>query len=242
MFVLYHRRTFRTGRALANALGWGGGRTLDYPLGSRARFIRWGNSQRPEVDENYIPLNKASAINLAGDKFRSLQKLEEAGLSVPSFTQNLNHVDTGGAVWLGRSRRGFGGRDIVVQPGPTECEWYSRYIPNNREYRIHIVNGEVIRLQRKYLDHPEMRSNEYVCSHSNGYVFRRPELNLNQNRYDDAIAAVAALGLDFGAVDMIIDPEGKHYILEVNTAPGCSPLTLTAYVNAFKELDGRTST
>lgn len=237
MYLLYHRRTHRTGRQLGELLGWPFGRT-SINSGSES-ILRWGSSQYPELDSRRV-INKASAINLAGDKLRTLTRLKENGIAVPEFQTDQPAMTEG--CWLGRNRRGFGGRDIIVRdgvdisPGFGLCEFYTKYIPNNREYRIHVVQGDVIRLQRKYLEHPEMRSNEYVCSHSNGYVFKRPERDLNQSRYDAATQAVEILELDFGAVDMIIDRNGDHYILEVNTAPGCSPMTLEAYATAFREL------
>ena len=50
------------------------------------------------------------------------------------------------------------------------------------------------------------------------------------------IDAVSALGLDFGAVDIIEDADGKLYVLEVNTAPGLEGQTLTLMAEALKEL------
>ena len=45
-----------------------------------------------------------------------------------------------------------------------------------------------------------------------------------------------ALGLDFGAVDLIIGQDKQHYVLEVNTGPACAPATLQAYVTALTKL------
>jgi D-alanine-D-alanine ligase-like ATP-grasp enzyme len=48
-----------------------------------------------------------------------------------------------------------------------------------------------------------------------------------------SVEAVAALGLDFGAVDIIEDKEGNFYVLEINTAPGLEGHTVTSYAKAF---------
>lgn len=53
-----------------------------------------------------------------------------------------------------------------------------------------------------------------------------------------AVLAVNCLGLDFGAVDLLIGDDRETYILEVNTAPSCSPLTATEYIMAFKNMLG----
>ncbi|HEY6020337.1 MAG TPA: hypothetical protein VIY48_10650, partial [Candidatus Paceibacterota bacterium] len=139
-------------------------------------------------------------------------------------------------VVLARRRRGFGGTDIqVCRHDPcVVAEWYSGFIPNDREYRLHVVDGEVIRTQRKYLERPDQRHSDYIKNHANGYVFKTPQRPLRPSRLDAAVQAVSALGLDFGAVDLIVDPEGVEYVLEVNTAPACSPLTLSAYAEALK--------
>jgi glutathione synthase/RimK-type ligase-like ATP-grasp enzyme len=60
-------------------------------------------------------------------------------------------------------------------------------------------------------------------------VFKTPARKLNKSRTDAAVKAVEALGLDFGAVDLVVDHQGLEYVLEVNTAPACSPKTLQAY-------------
>jgi len=49
-----------------------------------------------------------------------------------------------------------------------------------------------------------------------------------------ALAAVSALGLDFGAVDIIYNEhENQYYVLEVNTAPGLEGTTVEKYAEAF---------
>ena len=50
-------------------------------------------------------------------------------------------------------------------------------------------------------------------------------------------AAIKALGLDFGAVDIIYnEAEDQHYVLEVNTAPGLEGTTLQKYTEAILEM------
>lgn len=130
------------------------------------------------------------------------------------------------------------GCDIrIFQPGdtPAGCDFYTEYIPNTREYRIHVFQGEVIRIQGKYLDFPDQHTNPYVKNHGQGYRFRAPDRQLNSDRLEAATAAVDALGLDFGAVDLLIGEDRLCYVLEVNSAPACSPLTAQAYVRRFAE-------
>ena len=49
-----------------------------------------------------------------------------------------------------------------------------------------------------------------------------------------ALAAVKALGLDFGAVDLVLDLENSPYILEVNSAPGLEGTAFEKWTEALK--------
>ena len=53
-----------------------------------------------------------------------------------------------------------------------------------------------------------------------------------------AVGALAALRLDFGAVDVITDGESMSYILEVNTAPGLINETAEWYASRFADILG----
>jgi hypothetical protein len=233
---LAHRKTRPTGRVIAAGLGVEFGvqiRQIPHTL------IRWGNAAQWDYDRNQHVVNKAGAISHAGDKLRTFQTLQDAGILTPEFT--VSPPLEGDGTWFGRSRRGFGGRDIAIYAQGTSAygygqhDFFTRYIPNDREYRLHVVGDEVVRLQRKYPERPELDSQQgMVKNHKNGYVFKAPQKRLNHDRYEQAVAAVKALGLDFGAVDTIVDGSGTMYVLEVNTAPGCSPRTAQAYIDALK--------
>ena len=83
---------------------------------------------------------------------------------------------------------------------------------------------------------PRCKDVLYIKNVSNGYVFKTPKRGLNGSRHRAAIGAVSALGLDFGAVDLIVDANGKEYVLEVNTAPALSPMRVEKYVQALRPM------
>ena len=230
IFFLYHKTTRPTGRVLAKALMFRkfGIRVPNEPLDL---LIRWGNSAPSQAA---IEINTAEAIRLAADKLAAFRKMSEHGIPVPEFSTMREDIR---GTCFGRTRRGSKGRGIAIyQPGEglnTPHELFTRYIKSTREFRLHVVMGRVVRVQGKYLDFPGNPLATYIKNHENGYRFRQPRQALRQDRMQCAVDAVAALGLDFGAVDMILDEEGKHYVLEVNTGPACSPLTASAYVAAF---------
>jgi len=57
-----------------------------------------------------------------------------------------------------------------------------------------------------------------------------------QKLVDEAVKAIAALGLNYGAVDCCMNLEGNPRIIEVNSGPGLDGTTFDTWVKSFKEL------
>lgn len=237
-FLLYHPKTSPTGRQLRDCLGIAGGTRV---RGNPTSIIRWGTQREPE----HGGVNTPSSLALASDKLRALTALAAAGVRVPEFTTTAPSVGT----WLGRLRHGYGGRDIALRasyPAPPSEEerayyqrdFYTKYIPNRREYRIHVFDGEVIRVQGKYLDFPDQHTVPQIKNYAQGFRFRTPERQLNSSRLTAATQSVEALGLVFGAVDLLVGEDGLEYVLEVNTAPKLAPLTCSQYAEAIRKYLG----
>jgi hypothetical protein len=240
MFFLYHQRSAPTGSVLAQALGAEHGQadalTCDHDV-----LIRWGSrAVGPNGNTSLTRIiNKSTAIAAASDKLGSLTKMREAGVRVPDFSTDPTDLRF---PFLGRARSHARGTDVVLclQAGDYKRrprDYYVQYVPTLREFRVHVVGDEVIRVQGKFLDVPG-DAVPWIRNHAHGYRFRAPRKKLNSERMNMAVKAVKALGLDFGAVDLLIGDDGQTYVLEVNTAPSCSPLTGAAYVAAFQRLLG----
>lgn len=135
--------------------------------------------------------------------------------------------------------RGHSGRGIVIADDVSElvqAPLYTQYIKKQSEYRVHVFFGEVIDIQKKMRrsDTPDSEVDWRVRNHSNGFVYGRDEVRLPDGAQQLCIEAVSALGLDFGAVDIIHNAHyDEYYVLEVNTAPGLSGTTLEVYTDAF---------
>lgn len=239
--LLYAPYTRPTGRQVGRALGLPFGTFAFYqrkrrPI--RRIAVRWGGVEGEQY-EDARTLNKARAIRLASSKLNSFRRMAEAGVPVPRFSTSRADAQGWGTVVFGRTSQGFGGQGITVyQPGTGlgNHELFSEFIPNEREYRLHVCGGVVISVQRKYLERPELDDHGYIKNHQHGYVFETPRKELNKSRQEAAVAAVEALGLDFGAVDLVVDRAGKEFVLEVNTAPALSPLRLQQYTEALKKV------
>lgn len=244
-YLAYTRFSRPTGRYLAGLLGLRnfGIRPAREPLET---LIRWGSCRKMPDAERV--LNPAKAIALASDKLLAIRTLQAAELpTVPAFEEweAAKAAAWGGCV-LGRTRNGMRGQGITVYDlsmnysglpkGPrAPHEWYSLYRKPTREVRVHVVDGEVIRIQGKFLDFPELAERDpFIRNHRSGYRYRTPRLKLRKQRQEIAIEAVRALGLHFGAVDMLLFGSGVDpMILEINTAPACAPLTAQSYAEAL---------
>ena len=113
------------------------------------------------------------------------------------------------------------------------------YIPTRREYRVHVFNNQIIKVNQKLLKDGNSWV-PFIRNIDNGYVFGQPRKPLTLDQEQLAIKSVRALGLDFGAVDMVLADDSKSYVLEVNTGPALETETnLSLYIQAFKKvLDG----
>jgi len=125
---------------------------------------------------------------------------------------------------------------LIVEKGQTVpvAPLYTKYIYKAREWRVHVANSKVIDTQQKIRDPDKTPLTWKVRSHANGFIFARNGIEQSDQRDYLAIQAIYALGLDFGAVDIVEDKAGKFFVLEVNTAPGLEGQTLTSYQKAFE--------
>lgn len=248
MFVYYCRIT--SGKQIAEQLGVShilfnrnNTRVRRVPGETIPFAVNWGCTQR-KLSTIALPqevLNKD--ISTATSKRACLRILKEADIPVPNMLLEWEAGLKGR--WLARKDYLSGGAGIeVLEDGAQPQEQYHfivKYIPKSFELRIHVLDGAVILEQFKYVP---KGSNVLIRNYDNGATFTAKSLNteLLPNLADQcrelAIKTINALGLQFGAVDVIIDKKGYPFILEVNTAPGLTNEagTLPAYVSAFKSL------
>ena len=120
-----------------------------------------------------------------------------------------------------------------------EAPLYTKYVKKADEYRIHVVDGHVIDIQQKRKRKEILNEdiNYQVRNACNGWVFCRDNVTCPTVCLELAVAAVSALSLDFGAVDIGFNTRSKTAVVyEVNTAPGLEGTTLDKYYNAFRQL------
>lgn len=103
---------------------------------------------------------------------------------------------------------------------------FMEYVDASHEYRVHIFQGKSIRISEKE------RGSHGETAHGD-YTTIKPTGNVRHVR-KAAKKAVAALGLDFGAVDILAD-DNNCWVLEVNTAPGLGGTMPRVWADTFKQ-------
>lgn len=220
-------------------------------LKKREAIINWGcSSLSYHVDTpvyNYPP-----SVAWAIDKVACANRLEVKSVRTVNFCSgpysNVRSKYPDDILLARYTVTGNSGEGIkIIRPGdpPPDKEpaAYSVYVKKTEEYRVHVAFGKVIHVveKRKRAGVEAQPDEKLVRTLGNTWVFCENDLGCDQRNdrtqlYAAAINAVAAVGLDFGAVDMLYSKAGEYVVCEINTKPGIgSTSTLEAYTNAFKE-------
>lgn len=209
--------------------------------------LNYGNSSMPDWASGETRfINHPEAVARAANKHLTFLELNRADVSIPRFTTNINHArywaDDGYNVYCRTKLTGHSGDGVVVATNRDEvvaAKLYTRGILLKGEYRVHVFGDEVILYQKKSRKVDEDGNilvpegeQALVRNLASGWVYRTGNLKRLERVEELALQAIKAMELDFGAVDIAMDTEGRVYVLEVNTAPGLGNQdTLLAYVD-----------
>ena len=240
-FVLPYKQYSNSAKALATVLNCKrvDGSKIFKPTDA---IINWGSSDVPMIRGNPRVINSARAVAAASNKLRTFEILNAAGVATLEGTTSEHHarvwVEDGLTVYCRTIVTGHSGAGIVVastQDDVVPAPLYTKAILKAHEYRVHVFNGRVIDLKKKRRRN-DTESSDYIKNHGHGWVFCRDGVQATVDVYKESIKAVAALGLTFGAVDVLYkEKDNVVAVLEVNTAPGLEGHTLTSYKKAIEE-------
>lgn len=176
---------------------------------------------------------------------KQLTAMMEADLRVPVWTTNLEIAmewAKQGLGVFGRRLHHSQGTDIQLPYKHNtrtfrrkwlESEWWVPVLPVIDEWRLHVWDGKIIARAKKGQVRPPTRV-AAVRNVRNGWAMIHTEAPTDEMR-SVAKAAVAAVGYDFGAVDLATLPDNELVVFEVNSAPGLqNPYTIGAYVKAIE--------
>ncbi len=222
------------------------------------KVICWGSSRTPDwaqkaAQRGVTILNRPAAVGRAVNKLTTFLDLQSANIPIPKFTTDFSiarqWLRGGDTVVERHELSGNSGEGIRIvnlddpeMPNDLQAApLYTKFINKTAEFRVHVFRGEVIDYIEKKKLPSERRPenfNRYISSTHFGWVFSRTDIRDMPEVRALAIKAVATLGLDFGAVD-IVYCDGVAYVLEINSSPGLGGTTLVKYANAVRKFLGQ---
>lgn len=205
--------------------------------------FRWGTTSNVPKKDGQKIINSAASIHWCADKKQGRIDMQKAGVPVPeTFTAGefLNMKGIAGDFVLRPAKHSQGKqlwhgnadsirKDIVknnMQDG-----YVSRKIDKVAEYRVFVVSGKVVAVAQKTPADP----NAVAWNVAQGGRF-------DNVRWGDWKLPVLQAGIlaalvsktDFCGVDVMVDADGRPYVLEVNSAPSMtSDYRQTVFAKAF---------
>lgn len=184
------------------------------------------NERGPAVVCYGLSTDRRPSLNTEcqSNKIARMHRMRNAGVSLVPFAEGADAKSLKFPLFA-RKLYGMGAKDLMPVFQPEEVDWrlqagwtwFSSIVPIDRELRAWVWRGEVLQTFEKVMTRPR----EYVAMGRNfgqGFEFRA--ISEIRDATWEAVAATAALGLDFAAIDMIRGKDGRIYVLEANTAPG----------------------
>jgi glutathione synthase/RimK-type ligase-like ATP-grasp enzyme len=221
--------------------------------------FRWGcassivyEGQRP------ITYNKSSAIHACNNKRDSRLAMQDAHVSVPR-TWDAHYVfgpesPFGGGFVTGarrfvlrpeyhaQGRHLWVGTDNEILAAIREHNVFTGYvselIDKVAEYRVYVIQGRIACVAQKTPGNPQ----DVAWNVARGGRFDNVRFgNWPLSAIREALLAAVVVGTDFCGVDVMMDREGRAYVLEVNSAPSLtSPYRQQCFAKCFDWiLDGK---
>ncbi len=200
-----------------------GNRRWNYP-GSANVLFRWGcTSDFP----NEVCVNNSEHIHNVNDKIRFRRLCQEGeDISIPKTFYSKSEVrDNDGEFnfpLIGRRKYHHQGRHMKVinnlydLDSDYSSEYWSEYIPKDREFRYYVFFGRLIAVVEKIPANPsDIAWNRFQGEN----IFH----NVRWNDWDlkcgrEALKVQQAVKLDFGGIDIMLK-DRQPYVLEMNSAP-----------------------
>ena len=231
--------------------------TQDYESFSREHenliTINWGTYWNPEL-LNGLWLNFPGSVRNACRKDVAFARFDRYHVPHPRFTYsqkrakewNINWTVVGRDTLTGRRSQGMTCYARTEMQDDNKHLAYTLCEDVAREFRFHVFGNKTIHAMEKVKDEElfpkalkkhgnkvnQIRSSMYGWHYSSAGLARNPP---SQGLVEVAIQAVAALGMDFGAVDMAEDHSGFPTVFEVNSAPDLLGKNGVAYLEEFRK-------
>lgn len=211
------------------------------------RLINWGlfGTALDKYYDKYPNANNLPTLNKnwPGNKFAVLNKVQVVGVPIPETRDSVLEFDG----WIYKPNRSAGGNGIYrLSNADGNPDWNRGYaqkeIPNRKyEVRVTAFNWMAPSDWGYWKKFARERENLTWNHQQGGYfekVGRPMDFPLFERCAKHAARVLDTLGLQFGAVDFIVDSEWHELFLEINTQPGfTADYGAEVYVTALSRLN-----
>lgn len=217
----------------------------DKGIPAAEHVFRWGTTSNVPKCEGQIIYNSAESIHWCANKRQGRLDMQNAGVPVPKTWDDFDSYQND-PIYVGpvvfRKAQHAQGRELYVHHGDDglyercarvgEGNYYlSELIDKVAEYRVFVCQGRVVWVAQKKPGNPD----QVAWNVAQGGEFsnvRWGEWHMPSCRA--AILAALLSKTDFCGVDVMVDADGKPYVLEVNSAPSqTSPYRQSCVAKAF---------
>jgi len=195
------------------------------------------------IVKNIYYINTAEAVANSANKIKMRNLFKDSGVSCPKFVFNPLEdepysitIDTDMYKRKSNHRRG---KDMELFTAGTTVKLLPEEILVEKidmvdEFRVFVYKNKAIEVDLKVkseegeepseedMNRASKKYNGNISkdarNYANGWTFI-PIANPPEGLEDEAIKAIGAVGLDFGAVDLCIDKSDNVYVFETNSAP-----------------------
>lgn len=210
--------------------------------------FRWGTTSNVPRVEGQLVVNSAESIHWCADKKKGRLEMQEVGVPVPQswdarafLHDQIEGVGEFRSQYVLRRPKHAQGKDLWHGDGAyirqmivvhnVQDGYVSRLIDKKAEFRVYVIQGRVACVAKKTPANP----NDVAWNVARGGSFDNVRwADWPMTAVAAAIPAAELSGTDFCGVDVMVDANGKAYVLEVNSAPSLtSPYRQACHRKAF---------
>lgn len=220
-------------------------------------LFRWGTTSNVPKKDGQLIVNSAASIHWCADKKKGRLEMQGAGVPVPEswdarqfLHDQIVGVGEMNSQFVLRRPKHAQGKDLWHGDGAyirkmivnhnVQDGYVGRLINKVAEYRVYVIQGRVACVAKKTPANPQ----DVAWNVARGGSFD----NVKWGEWPMAavaasVAAAELSGTDFCGVDVMVDGDGKAYVLEVNSAPSLtSPYRQQCFMKCFDYIIAKKST
>lgn len=203
-------------------------------------LLRYGNSQSVENSVVELDINPPDFIKLTSNKKKFSELLLKNDIKTPKFRKISAQFPESLPVMVRTTLTGSRGKGISVINDPDELmkfptnTYWTEFLEFTSEYRVHVVNGEIVKVFRKKLREGETVE-EFPVRTNDKYMFYFIDFEEQKAKgkfqlLKDTISRVdSVLSGKMYALDIGYKKSDGYTIIECNSAPGLNENTAEIY-------------